>query len=161
MKKLWMVLVIIFMSVSLAVGATDVDTDDNGKIDNSFGGTNTGVFTAQMTVYNPDGIQPTEDAIPMLAVESEWAPFGITVLQVGWKIDTATANYSVGFEEWGDPSGVDSVIEDVTTASSVTEYDETASSDPDVAEGSIVYINLDTDDVNYLQVWFTFTIDGS
>ena len=162
MKRLLLILCLLSLPLSV-FSATDVDIDNNGKIDNSFGGTNTGLMIAQMTVWTPDLINAVEaDGIPMLAVESEWAPNGITIVNIGCKTDSAVNGYIMNLEEWNDPSASTSTIDAVTAGASDIEWNDGGSiTDPNVATDTIIYVDLDTDDVNYIQIWFTFTINGS
>jgi hypothetical protein len=114
--------------------------------------------TAQMTVFDPDSIQPTSDALPVLAVEVEWAPHGITLVDVGIKTDSASS-YSVTFEEWTDPATYSSEIETVATSSSVEAADDGTLTDSSIAAGSIVFIDLPATDIDVLQVWFTYYVN--
>jgi len=165
MKRLLLILCLLSLPLS-AFSATDVDTDSNGKIDNYYGGTNTGLMMAQMTIYNPDAIQPTADAIPMLAIESEWAPYGITIVDCGIKTN-ASSTYSVVFEEWTDPATQANDLETVATSSTLEAEDDgtigngSGGSAGDCNTGSIIFVDLPATDIAVLQVWFTFTINGS
>jgi len=112
------------------------------------------------SIYDPDSIQSTEDAIPILAVESDWAPHGIKLLSVGIKTDSSSS-YSVNFEEWTSPdSGSTSTIELVATDTSY-EAEDDGIDDSDIAVGSIIYIDLPDTDIDMLQVWGTYYVkDG-
>lgn len=110
------------------------------------------------TIYDPDSIQGTEDAVPILPVEADWAPHGIKLISVGIKTD-ANSTYAVNFEEWTSPlDGSPSTIEAVTTSASVEAEDDGTLSDSDIAVGSIIYVDLDTDDIDMLVVWGTYYI---
>jgi len=85
------------------------------------------------TVYDPDTIQGTEDALPLLPVESDWAPHGIKLLSVGIKTDQSSS-YSITFEEWTSPSdATPATIETVSTSTSYEEEDDGTLTDSDIA----------------------------
>lgn len=144
-----------------AAGALSVDTDDHFiEIYTDASRVAVTKYTAQMTIWDPDTIQAIEDAVPLLAVEADWAPHGITIVDCGWKSDAA-ATQTIGFEEWTSPTdGTPSTIEDVTSGSDVTEQaDDGTLADSAVAAGSIVMIDLPTTSLNYLQVWMTYFVN--
>lgn len=112
-----------------------------------------------MTIWDPDNIQGTEDAIPVFPVEAESFPGGITLVDVGIKTD-ASSTYAVNFEEWTAPDdGSPSTIEAVTTSASLEAEDDGTLSDASIAAGSIIFVDLDTDDINYLVVWGTYYVN--
>lgn len=115
---------------------------------------------ASMTIWDPDTVQATEDAVPLMAVEETWAPFGITITKCWWKSD-ATVETVVNFEEWAAPDdGAPATIDEVSSVGATAlEDSETTISDSAVAAGSIVYVDLDTDALNYLQVGIEFYIN--
>jgi hypothetical protein len=118
------------------------------------------VQTITKAIFDPDGIQATEDAVPILAVESDWAPFGITLLSVGIKTDAAST-YSVNFEEWTSPTdATPSTIEAVATSTSTEAEDDGTLSDSSIATGSIVYADLPTTGIDMLTVWCTYYINS-
>ena len=144
-----------------AAGEVAVDTDDHFlEFYSDASRVAVTKYTAQMTIWDPDTIQAIEDAVPLLAVEADWAPHGITIVDCGWKSDAAVT-MTIGFEEWTSPAdGSPSTIEDVTSASDVTEQaDDGTLADAAVAAGSIVMIDLDTDALNYVQVWITYFVN--
>lgn len=147
-----------------AEGEVAYDTDDDALevYDGSASRLIPTKMTAQMTVFDPDTIQTTSDALPMLAVEADWAPHGITIVDCGIKTDSSST-YSLNFEEWTSPSdGSPSTIETVATSTSYEASDDGTLSDASIAAGSIIYIDLPATDVNTLQVWFTYYInDGN
>jgi len=137
--------------------------DSNDYALEAYGDSTSGIIplmqTAQITVFDPDTIQSTEDAVPMLAVEAEWAPHGITIMDCGFKTDD-TNSYTLVFEEWTSPGdGSPSTIESVAqTADTYEGEDDGTMSDGNVAAGSIVYVDLPTTDKNMLQAWITYYI---
>jgi hypothetical protein len=110
----------------------------------------------------PEYVQDQTDFIPLLAVESSWAPYGITITDCGIKTN-GPSSYSVNFEEWTSPSdGAPSTIETVATSSTYEAEDNGAMTDANIAAGSIVGIDLPTTaGVEWLQVWITYTVDAS
>ena len=120
------------------------------------------VHTFSGTILDPDSVQPLVDAIPILAIESDWAPHGIKLISVGIKVGNATT-YSVNFEEWTSPTdGAPSTIETVATNASTEAEDDGALTDSDIAVGSIIYADLPTTNVAILQIWGTYYIkDGN
>lgn len=110
------------------------------------------------TIYDPDTIQGTEDAVPIFPVEVEAFPFGITLVDVGIKTD-ASSSYTVNFEEWTSPTdGSPSTIESVATSSSTEAEDDGTLSDASIAAGSIIYVDLPSTGIDMLVIWGTFWI---
>ena len=117
-----------------------------------------GLKMFSMTIYDPDTIQAVTDAVVVLPVESEWAPNGITLVDLGIKTYTTTT-YSVNFEEWGNLNGVgNSTIETVATSGSYTAADDGTLTDSYVSSDSLIMIDLPTTDIDQLNVWGTFRI---
>lgn len=111
------------------------------------------------TIHNPDGVQGDQDAVPVLPVEIEWAPHGITLVDLGIKTDAAST-YSVNFEEWTSPTdGLPQTLETVATSSSTEAEDDGVLTDASVAAGSIIYIDLPTTDIDMLTIWGTYYIN--
>ena len=113
------------------------------------------------TIIQPADVQPNIDAVPLLPVESYWAPFGIKLLHLGIKTNSSST-YSIDFEEWTAPNdGSPSAIETVATSSSYEAIDDGTLTDSDIAAGSIIYADLPATDVNSVQIWGTYYIkDG-
>lgn len=145
-----------------ATGEIAFDSDDMGI--EIYDGTVSALYamktkTAQAVIWDPDVVQATEDAIPILTVESTWAPHGITITSLYIKVD-ASSTYSVVFEEWTSPtSGVAAAIETVATSSS-TEAESTSIDNPTIEAGNIVFVNLPTTAVNFLHVTINFYINS-
>jgi hypothetical protein len=116
--------------------------------------------TTQMTIINPDHTVPPPRALPLLAVEPDWAPNGITLLACGIKTDRNTGHYTVDFEEWASPADlVPSLVEQITSHNSFEARDDGTLSDPEIAAGSILYVDLPANDVDYTQVWCAYSVD--
>ena len=110
------------------------------------------------TIIQPADVQSNIDAVPLLPVESYWAPFGIKLLRLGIKTNSSST-YSIDFEEWTAPNdGSPSAIETVATSSSYEAIDNGTLTDSDIAAGSIIYADLPTTDVNSVQIWGTYYI---
>lgn len=116
-------------------------------------------MTAQMTLVDPDGVYAIAATIPMLAVESSWAPHGITITKVGWKVNAA-ASPTVVFKEYSSPTVAVSTIESLS-GSSVTEASSTSIDDASVAADSIVMVTIDSTSLNWTQVYIEFYITPS
>lgn len=110
------------------------------------------------TIIDPDGLQSVEDAIPLFNVETQWAPFGITIKDVWIKIDAAVS-YTAVLEEWSDPVTYGSDIESLTISSGTEVKDDGTLSDASIAAGSIVFVDLPTTAANFLTVSFSFIIN--
>lgn len=111
------------------------------------------------TVYDPDGIQSTADAIPLFAVEAEAFEHGITLLDCGIKTN-ASSSYTVNFEEWTAPDdGSPATIESVATSSSLEAEDDGTLTDGAIAAGSIIYADLPDTDIDMLVLWFTYIVN--
>lgn len=108
-------------------------------------------------IWYPDGIQADKDAIPLFPVEAEKFPHGIVIVDCGIKVDQSSS-YSFAFEEHETPTGGSvATIETVATSSS-TEAEDDGVDNPNIEAGNIIFGNLDTDDVYWVQWWMTFYI---
>lgn len=144
-----------------ASGEIAHDTDDNAL--EIYDGSNSRLIPstqfAHISIYDPDTIQAVEDAVPVLMVETEWAPHGITLLDLFIKTD-ASSTYSVNFEEWTSPTdGTPSTIETVATSTSTEASDDGTLTDSAIAAGSIIYVDLPATDIDMLQVGMTYYIN--
>ena len=137
--------------------------DDNIRVYGCSGSNNcavNGIYYFSTSIYNPDGIQSTEDAVPVFSTETDVAPFGITLISVGIKTDVSSS-YTVNFEEWTSPTdGAPSTIESVATSSTTEAEDDGTLTDSSIAAGSIIYVDLPTTDIDMLVVWGTFYINS-
>jgi hypothetical protein len=116
------------------------------------------VFTK--TLIQPEYIQAKTDFVPLLAVETSWAPYGITIIKAGIKIDANRA-YSVVFEDWSDPATASADIATVATGAGDKEMDSAALT-TDVAAGHIVGVDLPTTTgALFLETWFVYKRKGS
>jgi len=147
-----------------AAGEIAVDTDHGayGGIE-IYGATGSAVLPTvhliTKTVYDPDGIQSTADAIPLFAVEAEAFEHGITLLDCGIKTN-ASSSYTVNFEEWTAPDdGSPSTIESVATSSSLEAEDDGTLTDAAIAAGSIIYADLPDTNIAMLVLWFTYIVN--
>lgn len=111
-----------------------------------------------MTIDNPDNL--AKDSVMVLSVDAEWAPSGITLLSVGIKT-WAVTSYSVNFMEYTEPGdgGTESLIETVATSTSREAEDDGTLSDASIAVGSIIVVELDTDNIDQVQVWGTYYVN--
>lgn len=120
-------------------------------------GTNT-LQVASVTIFDPDGVQAVSDAVPLLAIESTWAPNGITIRDIYLKTDSSST-YSINLEEWTSPTdGSPSTIETVATSSTTEAEDDGTLSDSSIAAGSIVFVDLPSTAANWIQVTVTYYI---
>jgi hypothetical protein len=160
----------IFTSASLALpSGTNPTVDAAGEMawetdDTCYrvwdGGANRAITTAKffsMTIDNPDNL--TKDTVMVLPVNAEMFPFGIKMLSVGIKTWAATS-YSVNFMEYTQPGdgGTETLIETVATSTSREAEDDGTFSDADIAAGSIIVVELDTDDIDEVTVWGRFYV---
>jgi hypothetical protein len=114
---------------------------------------------ASYTIIDPDGAQAIADAIPLLVVESTWAPNGITIANIYLKTDAAST-YSLSLEEWtAMVSPTTTTIETVATSSSSEATDDGSLSDSTVAAGSIIFANLPTTTANFITISFTYRVN--
>jgi len=106
------------------------------------------------TYFQPDKIQSVTDTVPLFPVESTVFPHGIEITRVYLKT-SASSTLSVNLEEFTSPTdGAPSTITTIATSAS-TEADEAPDTDGTVAAGSIIMLDLDTTDVD----WLTLCID--
>jgi hypothetical protein len=119
------------------------------------------VRTFQMSIFDPDTIYATDPNIPLMAVESEMFPGGITLLSLGIKTNPSST-YSVSFEERTTPEdGSGSAIETVATSGSSEAEDDGTLTDAAIATGSIIYAILPSGDLDMLQIWGTFYVNDN
>lgn len=141
--------------------AIDTDLGAYGAIE-IYGATGSSIIPATQvlskTIWDPDGIQSTEDAIPLLEVTSDWAPHGITILDIELAADASNSGTYV-IEEWTDPTTHSSDIESISFSTSTEAADDGTLSDSSVAAGSFVFIDLDTTSLNFLTVTITYIIN--
>ena len=116
------------------------------------------IKTLHKTIIDPDGIQTTEDAIPLMRVETEWAPHGITVLDIFLSADAANSGTYV-IEEWTDPTTWGSDIESCVFSASTEFEDDGTLADSAVAAGNYIFIDFDTTALNFLNVTITYIIN--
>ena len=143
-------------------GERQWDNDDYGWV--STDGTND-FYTSQklklfsMTIYDPDTLNGVDPNVPILPVEAEVFPGGITLLDVGIKTDVSST-YSVQFIDMNAPDDASpTAIETVATSSSLEAEDDGTLSSGTIAAGNIVYIILPATDIAYLQVWGTYYVN--
>jgi hypothetical protein len=142
-----------------AAGEIAVDSDDEGiEFYGSASRYIPAIKTAQATILDPDSIQSDEDAIPLLFVTDDWAPHGITIKDIHLAADQSNSG-SYTLEEWTSPTAHGSDIETVTFSSATTAEDDNTLTDPSVATNTWVFIDLDTTDLNFLQVTFTYYVN--
>jgi len=119
-----------------------------------------------INLQEPDVIQAFQDAVPVLAVESEEFPHGIDILKVYVKTwgGPSGESLSVNIEKWDSPTdGSPSTIVGVT----VTDGNNEANGTPAdaaaayVATGSILMVDLDSADVDSLLVHVIYRKRGT
>ena len=124
------------------------------------------VYTRTRTIFDPDTVQATSDAVPIFTIESDEFPNGITIVSFGIKTN-ASSTYSVVLEEWTDPTTQANDLETVATSASTEAEDDgtigngSGGAAGDCNVGSMLFIDLPADDLDWLQVWFTYTINQS
>lgn len=110
------------------------------------------------TIWDPDGMQTSEDAVPLMRVEVEWAPFGITIVDIFLAADASNST-TYTLEEWTDPTTWGSDIEGCAFSASTEFEDDGTLADASIAAGSYVFIDLSTQALNFLNVCFTYRIN--
>jgi len=117
------------------------------------------VKTAQATLWDIETLQGTEDAIPLMRIEEEWAPHGITILDI-WLAADAAQSEAYTLEEWTDPTTASSDIETLTFSSGTEIEDNGTIDDGAIAAGNYIFIDLPASSaLNFLQVTFTYIIN--
>lgn len=122
----------------------------------------TGVVSGSPLIFSktyilPEYIQVETDFVPILPVETSWAPNGITVIKAGIKLDANRA-YSVVFEDWSDPATASADIATVATGAGDKEMDSAALT-TDVDAGHIVGIDLPTTTgAKFLQAYIVYKV---
>ncbi len=123
------------------------------------------VQTIHRTVWDPDGIQETEDAVPIYYVNPARYPDGITLLSSGGVVNdgiqlfTDQANSaSVTFEEWTYGGVHVSDIVTITFASTAYGVPSSALSDASIAAGNRIYVDFDDTDLNWLDISIPYWI---
>ena len=102
----------------------------------------------------PDQLQIETDDWPLWTIESGEYPSGITITDIGIKTPSSSS-YTVSLLEYTSPTdGSPSTIESgIATSSSTEAEDDGTIADASVAAGSIIYVDLDTDDVSWVMIW--------
>jgi hypothetical protein len=133
-----------------AAGTASVDANDNSL--RLYG-------SAERVI--PDGVQAVSDAIPILTVESTWAPAGITIRDIYLKT-SASSTYSINLEEWTSPTdGAPTTIEAVATSSTTEAEDDGTLADGAIAAGSLIFVDLPATAESWIQVTFTYTVNAN
>jgi len=106
---------------------------------------------------DPDGIQSTEDAVPLFYVHADAYPGGIKLLSIQMGADQANSA-GIAFEEWSNTTTHLSDIETITFVSSTGVADDGSLADSDIASGNWIFADLDTTDLNFLSIAITYWI---
>lgn len=141
-----------------------------GTVDATIGGTTpaVGTFTyvygppqiLSKTLILPEYIQDETSFVPLLSVEASWAPYGITVIESGIKLDANRA-YSVNFRDI-DWSVLDTdVIAVVATDAGEHEKDSSTLSYNIPVDYGVGVVLPSTTGAKYLNLWFVYTVNGS
>jgi hypothetical protein len=145
-----------------AAGGVSVDANDNSL--RLYGSAERVIPTMQVcsiTIFDPDGVQAVSDAIPILTVESTWAPAGITIRDIYLKT-SASSTYSISLEEWTSPTdGAPTTIEAVATSSTTEAEDDGTLADGAIAAGSLIFVDLPATAESWIQVTFTYTVNAN
>ena len=112
---------------------------------------------AQIFVFDPDTIQATRDAIPLLYVDAVAYPAGVVIEKVWHRVDV-TNSYVCAFEEWTNSTGAAVAQIETTTNVSSTTASSTAIDNPTIEAGNSVYIDLPTTDVDMLEAGIVYRI---
>jgi hypothetical protein len=145
-----------------AAGTASVDANDNSL--RLYGSVERVIPTMQVcsiTIFDPDGVQAVSDAIPILTVESTWAPAGITIRDIYLKT-SASSTYSINLEEWTSPTdGAPTTIEAVATSAATEAEDDGTLADGAIAAGSLIFVDLPATAESWIQVTFTYTVNAN
>ena len=131
---------------------TCLDATD-GAADWSSGGGSSDVFLVKI-IAMPDLLQLEVDDWPLWTIEDEEYASGITITDIGIKTPTSSS-YTISLLEYTSPNdGSPSTIESgIATSSSYEAEDDGTLADASIAAGSIIYVDLDTDDVSWVMIW--------
>ena len=141
--------------------AGQIALDTNGEALEFFGAASRYLPAIQIcskTIVDPDGIQTTEDAVPLLFVADDWAPFGITIKDIHLAADASNSGTYV-LEEWTAPATWGSDIESVAFVAALTAEDDGTLADSAIATNTWVFVDMDTTALNWLMVTFTYYIN--
>ncbi|UCE65080.1 MAG: hypothetical protein JSU85_09365 [Candidatus Zixiibacteriota bacterium] len=126
-----------------ALGEIAQESDDN-NLRIYDGSTNRAIPTIHhfdACIYLPDSVNAYDSPVPLLTVDTLWAPFGIKILALTMATDVSTTD-TVAFWEYADPSdGSPSLIDTVIVAAGY-EQKETSITDSDIAANSYIYLDL-------------------
>ena len=110
------------------------------------------------TLWDPDGIQSTEDAVPLMYVHPTKYPYGITlgstdgITNSGIQLFADQANTAApAIEEWSYTGEYISEIATITFANSTVASTTAPLSDASVAAGNRIFIDLDDTDLNWVE----------
>lgn len=116
------------------------------------------LYTAQATIVDPDAIGSTITTdIPMLSVESGWAPGGIVLTTCGFK-QNGTGTYSINVVKRTSPTAAPTTLDSLSgTGAEVTDPSPSVTT---VAASEIMYVQISdvTTDLNYVQVWCEYYV---
>ena len=137
---------------------TCLDTADGAAVW-SEGGGGTSFYVSKVIAF-PDILQIEADDWPIFPIEAEEYPSGVTITDIGIKTPTSSS-YTISLYEYASPDDVSPVTIEagIATSTSYEAEDDGTLADGAVAAGSIIYIDLDTDDVSWVQVWIKGTIN--
>jgi hypothetical protein len=92
-------------------------------------------------IYLPDSVNAYDSPLPLLTVDTLWAPFGIKITALTMATDVSTTD-TVAFWEYASPDdGSPSLIDTVIVAGAY-EQKETTITDSDIAANSYIYLDL-------------------
>lgn len=114
-----------------------------------------GILKWDGTIPYPD-TQPTD--LPLLKILAERFPNGITILSCGYDLSEAVA-YSVTYKIFDAPIDVSPTTIETVAGSSTEEEDDGTLEEDSVAAGQIVFATIPLTDVDWVYLWFTFTVD--
>lgn len=135
---------------------TEGGADLNGTVDARAATVVALVEQESKTIFDPDTVQTTTDAIPLFEVDAYKYPFGITIHQVKLSVN-ASASPAYNLEEWTSPTdGAPSTILNMQL-SSETERTWRSFADASIAAGSFIMVDLDTTALNWaiISVWYS------
>ena len=132
---------------------TCLDATDGAAVWSQGGGDGSSVYLCKVIAF-PDQLQIETGDWPLWPIEDDEYESGITITDIGIKTPTSS-NYTIDLLEYTSPDdGSPSTIESgIATSSSCEAEDDGTLADASIAAGSIIYVDLDPDDVSWVMVW--------
>jgi len=113
------------------------------------------------TIVDPDG--QAVSTFPLWPIEDDYYPHGIIITDCGLKLDDNTVTYTVTLKDYSSPSDGSPTTIEAITCTNVYECEDNGTIDSGtISAGSIIYATVDSEDIDYLQIWCSaYIVEGN